>query len=308
MEWAQMKIDFFIIGAPKCGTTSLVEYLSSHPDIYFSKIKEPHYFSTDFPGYQVKQDYESFISTCFPFENENEMIYGEGSVFYLYSAVAIKNILNYNPNAKFIIMLRNPIDLVYSLHAQLLLTSDEKIISFSDAWKMCEIRRSHNKQISNTCREPLFLQYDKMGLLGQNLERFYNIVPENQRKTIIFDNFITNTKQVYEDTLSFLGLDYDGRDSFPRVNANTKVYSQIINSISRYPPEILVWITERIKKYLGIETLFIGSLLHYAKTINTIEIKREPLPESFRLELYDTFKEDIHKIEDLVNVNLSHWR
>jgi hypothetical protein len=303
-----MKINFFIIGAPKCGTTSLVEYLSSHPSVGFSKIKEPHYFSTDFPGYQVKQDYESFISTCFPFENEEKLMYGEGSVFYLHSAVAIKNIQDYNPNAKFIVMLRNPVDLVYSLHAQLLFTSDEKINSFSDAWEMCEARRSHNKDIPKTCREPFFLQYDKMGLLGENLERLYSIVPENQRKTIIFDDFITNTKQVYMETLSFLGLDYDGRDNFPQVNVNTKVYFQFINSISRYPPKFLVRITERIKKFLGIETLFIGSLLHYAKILNKVEIKREHLSEDFRLELYETFKEDIHKIENLVNVDLSHWR
>jgi hypothetical protein len=303
-----MKIDFFIIGAPKCGTTSLVEYLSSHPDIGFSKIKEPHYFSTDFPGYQVNQDYESFISTCFPLENEEKLKYGEGSVFYLYSAVAVKNILDYNPNAKFIVMLRNPVDLVYSLHAQLLFTGDEKINSFSDAWKMCEIRRSQNKQIPKTCREPFFLQYDKMGLLGENLERLYSMVPEKQRKTIVFDDFITNTKQVYMETLSFLDLDYDGRDEFPQVNVNTKVYFQLINSIVRYPPKVLAWITERIKNFLGIETLFIGSLLHYAKTLNKVEIKREPLSEDFRLELHETFKEDIHKIEKLVNVDLSHWR
>ncbi len=70
-----MQIDFFIIGAPKCGTTSLVEYLSSHPDVGFSHIKEPHYFSEDFPGYREVKDYESFISTCFSqFENDKKLM------------------------------------------------------------------------------------------------------------------------------------------------------------------------------------------------------------------------------------------
>lgn len=304
-----MKINFFIIGAPKCGTTSLVEYLSGHPDIGFSLIKEPHYFSTDFPGYQVEQKYDSFLSTCFSqFENDKKLMYGEGSVFYLYSNVAIKNIMAYNPNAKFIVMLRNPIDLVYSLHAQLFFTSDENIESFPLAWNMCKTRRTQKEKIPRTCREPFFLQYDKMGKLGENIERFYNLVPKNQRKTIIFDDFIKDTQNVYNETIDFLGLENDGRTDFPQVNVNTAVHSQLVNIISRNPPLLLVNLANKIKARLGIKSLKIGSLLHYAKKINSIEVKRKSLQEQFRLELYKTFKSDLSKLETLIKTDLSHWR
>ncbi|MCH9035408.1 MAG: sulfotransferase [Planctomycetes bacterium] len=41
------KPDFFIVGAPKCGTTSLYEYLRQHPEVFMSRIKEPHFFGRD---------------------------------------------------------------------------------------------------------------------------------------------------------------------------------------------------------------------------------------------------------------------
>lgn len=303
-----MQVDFFIIGAPKCGTTSLVEYLSSHPDIGFSQIKEPHYFSDDFPGYQEVKDYESFMSSCFSqYENDKKLMYGEGSVFYLYSDVAIKNILAYNPEAKFIVMIRNPIDLVYSLYAQLLFTSDENIDSFDKAWELCELRRSQKKKIPRTCREPFFLQYDKMGLLAKNVERFYKLVPENQRKTIIFDDFIQNTEKVYVEVIEFLGLQNDQRKDFPRVNANAKVHSQLLNIISRHPPKFLIDCADKIKAFFGIKSLMIGSLFHYAKQINKVEEKREPMQEDLRLEIFKCFESDIKKLEKLENTDFSHW-
>ena len=111
--------NLFILGAPKCGTTSLYTYLREHPNIFFSHIKGPHYFATDFENYRsvkTKVDYANLFSEA----NAQHSIIGEASVLYLYSENAIKGIYNDNPNAKLIIMLRNPIEVVQSWHAQML--------------------------------------------------------------------------------------------------------------------------------------------------------------------------------------------
>ena len=126
------KPDFFIVGAPKCGTTALAEYLRQHPDVFFSDPKEPCYFCNDFPRKRYVES-ESDYTALFR-KAKSGSILGEGSVWYLYSECAIENIYQFNPNAKIIAMIRNPVDLVYSLHSQLVYSGEETISDFEEAW------------------------------------------------------------------------------------------------------------------------------------------------------------------------------
>ena len=117
---ALSKPTFFIIGAPKCGTTSLHTYLNSHSQITMSHPKEPHYFSTDIEngGIRNKEKYED----CFSHSDGNAVAVGESSTLYLYSKVAVQNICKYNKDAKFITMIRNPIEIARSFHQVALTT------------------------------------------------------------------------------------------------------------------------------------------------------------------------------------------
>ena len=107
--------DFFIIGAPKSGTTSLSEYLRAHPGIFFSQPKEPFFYSEDYthPGRISRRgDYLALFAGAPP-----GALLGEGSTWYLRSAVAVPRILQDNPDARFIVMLREPLAMLRSLHA-----------------------------------------------------------------------------------------------------------------------------------------------------------------------------------------------
>src|SRR6476620_1237476 len=121
------KPNLFILGAPKCGTTSMAYYLSQHPEIFVSPYKEPHYFNLDSEyrfTFSEKQYLENFKNaTSF------HKYLVDASVWYLYSKVAVDEILKYNPESKFIVMLRNPVDMFYSLHQQLLFSGIENINS-----------------------------------------------------------------------------------------------------------------------------------------------------------------------------------
>ena len=109
------KPNFFIIGAPKCGTTSLANWLAEHPRVFFSDTKEPHFFCTDgYTGVKTLKQYEKLFEDAKP----HHLAVGEGSTHYLFSKVAVPNILVYNPDARFIVCLRNPVDMAPSLHSE----------------------------------------------------------------------------------------------------------------------------------------------------------------------------------------------
>ncbi|MCP2728272.1 sulfotransferase family protein [Limnofasciculus baicalensis] len=102
------KPNLFVVGAPKCGTTSMHNYLGQHPEIFMSSPKELHYFSRDidcFTG-KIKELY-NYLQL---FDSAGNAKYiGESSPEYLYSEVASQQIKELCSDAKIIIMLRNPL-------------------------------------------------------------------------------------------------------------------------------------------------------------------------------------------------------
>lgn len=119
--------DFFIVGAPKCGTTSMCNYLDQHPDIFISNPKELNFFGADLTPPPRKITLEEYLSH---FQDSQAKICGEGTPFYLLSQAAGQEIKALNPDAKIIIMLRDPVALIYSLHSQLLFGSSENVADF----------------------------------------------------------------------------------------------------------------------------------------------------------------------------------
>ena len=125
----------FIVGAPRCGTTTLASFLQQHPDVCFSAVKEPHFFTQhDFSGRDeattrqiVDEEYlQRFFGQC----SNNEQLRAEGSVTYLYAPEKMEPILKLWPDARFIIALRDPLSMLPSLHARLLVTGDESVRDF----------------------------------------------------------------------------------------------------------------------------------------------------------------------------------
>jgi len=126
------KPDFFIVGAPKCGTTALYRFLSQHPEIFLPKVKEVHFFGSDLylPGYVP--DTEKYLRLFANARDETRV--GEASVWYLYSKVSAAEIKHFAPEASILIMLRNPVDMIHSLHSQLQYVGVERIKGFESAF------------------------------------------------------------------------------------------------------------------------------------------------------------------------------
>src|SRR5438309_7571224 len=106
---------FFIVGAPKCGTSAMTDYLRQHPAVG-TVLKGPHYFGSDLavrPRVDTEAEYLALYREC------GKRLAGDASVFYLHSMNAAPEIKAFAPGARIVAMLRNPVDMLHSLHSQL---------------------------------------------------------------------------------------------------------------------------------------------------------------------------------------------
>jgi hypothetical protein len=224
-----MKVDFFILGAPKCGTTSIAYYLSEHPQVCFSRPKEPRFFvMSDYALDCGDRSDEEYWKRYFShFQPGPHRIAGEGTPMYLYFEESVPMILRYNPDARFVVMLRNPVDMVVSLHKNLLRGFNENVFSLEKAWHLQEERRA------GRCMPPnpqiwFDLQYKQICSLGMQVSRLFSLVDRDRVKLIILDDLIQNPEEVYADLCSFLGVANDGRTDFKKVNAGREWKSRFL--------------------------------------------------------------------------------
>lgn len=294
--------NFFIVGAPKSGTTALASYLQSHPNVFLSTPKEPHYFATDLPRYRAATS-EAEYRHLFHESTRDHLAIGEASVWYLYSDAAIKNIFRFNPQSKIIIMLRNPVEMVYSMHSQHLYSLDEDQLVFYEAWKLQD-QRKNGKFIPKHCREPKTLMYAEIAKFGFQVERVFSIFPRHQVSIIIFDDFKEDTASIYHQTLGFLDLANDNRRHFPRINVNRRHRYDFLAQFMHNPPDALRMINRLLKKKLGSNLNWTRRLL---KKLNAKVENRKPLPDDFRREIMAFYKDDIIMLSQLIDRPLNNW-
>ena len=216
--------DFFVVGAPRCGTTALCRYLSHNPQICFSRPKEPHYFSQVGALPSERELQTDYIARYFGDRGPGQRIAGEGSVSYLYLPGVIERIRHFNPDARFIVMLRNPMSMLpsYHLKMQFMLAEDEA--DFAKAWRQQDAR-ARGESLPRHCLDARLLMYREVASFGRQLERLYDLAGRNRTHVIVFDDFVADTLATYRGALDFLGVDYDGRTRFvPRNESRTYRY------------------------------------------------------------------------------------
>jgi len=296
--------NFFIAGAPKCGTSALYRYLRQHPNVFMPDMKEPHFFSTDLVTYHKVKSMEEYRE-LFRASTAQHLRVGEASASYLLSSAALANIREFNPDSKIIAMFRNPVDLVYSFHSQLLFWAEETVEDFETAWRLQE-RRSQGLQLPATCREPFWLQYRRLGQFGTQVERMLSVFPAEQVKMILYDDFAASPQRVYGEVLEFLELPQDNRTEFPRVNENKRAKFTWLRNFVRKPPPALQKGYRAIKRRLGKKRA--GLLRNALVELNTVKLTRPPLSPAFRAELVNTFADEVTRLSRVLRRDLSHWK
>jgi hypothetical protein len=297
------KPNFFIVGAPKCGTTALYEYLRLHPNIFMSTVKEPHFFAEDLGSYRRIQTLDDY-QNLFVDRTANHERVGEASVYYLRSHMAIPKIHEFNPDAKIIAMFRNPVEMLHSLHSQLLYVAEETVPDFEMAWRL-QGRRAQGLDLPPRSRGSFLLQYAEFAKFGTQAERLLSTFPPAQVKLILYDDFKLSPKQVYDEVIGFLDLPHDNRTEFPRINENKKVRVAWLRNFYRKPPPVLRSAFRGLKRAVGGGAL--TAVAQKLVALNTSKEQRMPLSPQFRSELVATFQAEVRRLGRLLNRDLSHW-
>lgn len=290
------KPSLFIVGSPKCGTTALANYLSEHDDIFMSSPKEPHYFATNFDkSMRTTQTEEHYLSL---FKNAKKyQICGEASIWYLYSREAIRNIAKFEPNAKIIVMVRNPADMIYSLHSQKIYSLDEDVLDFEEAWNL-SWKREKGSFIPKGCREPKTLFYHKIANYYEQIQYLYKFFPTSNVKVIEFEEFKQSNLDVYKGVLEFLNIEYDEKKEFKKINERKEHKSSFVaNLINFKRPKSIKNITNKIKESLGIVKIPIWSDFFYLiKKSNTKVVKASPMSQKIKEVINSHYKESYSKL------------
>jgi len=280
--------NFFIVGAPKAGTTTLYEYLNKIPGIYMSPVKEPKYFSSRISKkifllkpITNKNEYLKL------FENvKNEKIIGEASPGYLADPDAPKLIYKVSPNAKILISLRDPIERLFSNYLMQLRNGRLKL-SFHD-----EIQRSFKKK--NDTEPFLMLEFS---LYSENVKRYLDIFGSKQVKIIIFEQWIKDSRHTLEEILNFLDLNYQIHE-FEKEDQNPYVVPR-----GRLGKHILA--SPLIRK-ISQKTILPSKRMSLRKLI----VKKQPKPTidvNDKNTLMKFYNDDVKKLEKILGKKLP-WK
>lgn len=208
------------MGAAKCATTSFYNYLRQHPDIFMPENKEPtfHGFCRDlqFTSKRGMDDPKAYLALFQPAKSEHRI--GEASVAYLRSTEAAKRIYAFNPEAKILIFVRNPIESIYSLHAELYSAGLEPIRDILKAIEAESDRRS-GKRMPRNHSNPRGLLYTEMVDYATQIRRFQQYFPDNQLKIVVYNDILNNIEYVFREILEFLEVDHSFKPEFRLYNA-----------------------------------------------------------------------------------------
>jgi len=285
--------NFFIAGAPKCGTSTLAWWLSRHPQVFMSRQKEPHFFNTDTRRIIKRRDRYYALFADAP---ENAIAIGEASTRYLRSATAIPNILAEIPDPRFIVCLRNPVDMAISLHNQKIMDGIETIKDFNEAWE-AQRRRKEGHNIPPQARtDPSLLFYYDYCLLGQQVERLLTLVPADKVKFVFLDDLSREASSVYDDVVQFLGLDSAPMEDYSKKNVGRGVRSTALRLMERRIYHVLDKAGIPKKPFR-----LVSHALNRKKSVPSVE------PEARKF-LWEKFERDIELLAELVGRDLSGWR
>jgi hypothetical protein len=302
--------DFFLIGAPRCGTTALSSYLADNTQVCFSRPKEPHYFSLFAPHASLDDLKTVYLARYFSHYRESHRAIGEGSVSYLYSPDALQRILSFNPQAKFIAILRNPLDMLPSYHLRMRFSLMEDVEDFANAWSLQEMR-AQGERIPKHCLDPRLLLYREVAGFGLQIERLYQIVGRDRSLVLLFDDLVRDPLAMYKHVLKFIEVEYDGRTRFQRKLPSQiyryrwlqrLLYAPLASKANVAVTLHLIWKMSQKKKTTGRK-----SRLRQLARWNTINTRPPPLAPEVKQMVRDTLAEDVTKLSNLLQRDLSHW-
>ena len=283
----------------KAATTSLYTYLKQHPDVFMTTIKEPMFFN----NFQKKNNFKVHgkktkkITTFKQYYSlfdavKNEKAIGEASPAYISNENCPNLIQQHLPNAKIIAVLRQPVARAYSnfLHARR--ADRESISDFETAFNKETERKTENWS-------PLY-HYKSKGYYAEQLERYFTLFPKENIKVLLFEDLVNNPIETTQELFKFLNID---KSFIPETSKKANV--------SGTPKGIFGWIIMKLRYYNLIPNIQFSNYLPdfmIQFIFNSAYKKARPLAPEIKKRLTHTYyKQDILKLEKLIEKDLQHW-
>jgi hypothetical protein len=308
----------FVVGAPRCGTTTLSRFLKDHPAIRFPAVKEPHFFAQHdlrrLSDEERRGRRERHYLSRFRRDAEGR-VGADCSVTYLYAPELLEPVLRLWPGSRCIIALRDPLTMLPSLHQRLLFMGDETLTSFAKAWAAVPDRAA-GRRIPRGCVEPRWLRYDEAARFGTYLERLYKTVGKERCLPIIFDDLTSDPRAEYRKLMDFCGLDPVPGIDFAPQRSGKAVRVQWLQRMLKRPPAALTRhlaadrYLHRTGEQRSPQVMPAGKILSLRKRLlqwNKVAASAPPLPPRLQLELRGRFKSEIDKLGRLIGRELSDW-
>jgi hypothetical protein len=292
------KPNFFIVGAPKSGTTALYSYLSKHPEIFMCRPKEPQFFASDIRG--DRRNVNTLSEYLALFHDAQGTVVGEASTCYLGSQCAAGCIKQFCPEARIIVMLRNPIDVMYAEHSERLFDGTEHIVDFAAAVDSRELRYCRFDPFKG--QPAVALTYRELTRFSVQVRRFIEVFGRCKVHIIFYDDFAANPALAYANVLSFLDVSPDHECSCDAVHANRRVRSTIIQDALRNPPESLRRIARRL--FSPSSRSKAGK---YLNRLNLEYVPRPMLNPQLRKRLELEHASEVRQLSRLLDRDLSAW-
>ena len=285
------KVDFFIVGAPKAGTTSLYHYLNEHSEIEMSSQKEPDFFSDQSLQKQKLYYDKNRIDTLEKynslFEREDVILRGDSSVSYLFYQDVPHKIIAYNPDAKIIIMLRNPIDRAFSHYLM-----DYSLGLISESFETIIQKQSKHKNANL-----FYQQYIQVSEYTKQIKRYLEVFSKDNIHFIDYEDFKNDTSDVVNSVFLFLGVNDDFQ---PYLKKKYNTYTAPKNSLIRY-----------VYSFVAFRKMVANILSkNLTKTIRNLLFrsdKKPQLPELTRNFLKKHFESDVRELSELLNKDFTKW-
>lgn len=268
--------------------------------------REFRYFGSDIRYHDVfrsVRDAETYFAQFEP-ARENQVV-GATSNMNLYSRRAAREIREHNPGAKILALLRNPVDMMHSLHSHYLYGGNEDIEDFEEALA-AEEDRKRGERIPETARFVPGLFYRDVASYAEQLRRYFDAFDRGQVKVLILEAFAEETARHYRETLEFLGVDPSFEPDFHVYNQNVTVRSQALNRFVRNPPEPVKWLVQTVDQALPAALFRVPVRTLYRK-LNTRRSRRSPMPDDLRERLEEEFKPEVERLSRLLDRDLSQW-
>lgn len=302
--------NFLIIGAQKCGTTALYHYLGQHPQVYMCPLKEPNFFAFEgtAPAYRDANGEPSPINndSVWLLDQYQQLFtgwsgqaaIGEASPHYLYLSEAAGRIKLHIPDVKLIAVLRHPVDRAYSAFLHAVRANREPACSFAKALQLEEER------IQTSCG--LVYHYKAMGFYYAQLKHYYALFDPSRIAVYLYDDLVGDMEGTLRGLFRFLEVDASFcPDTSVHYNPSGVPKNLLLHKYTE--PNSLRRLGARFLPRSTRALLPKQLILAMARLIRDRNMTKPPLPAEDRAVLSEVYREDILRLSELIDRDLSHW-